>query len=162
MAAVPFLLNMKQSFLVHLVVTLCGVVCCDAELIDAQNSIGPDAGNIHNSKHNGDKKSVFDDSSFGKVYDKHNQKLSNETAPYASEIGTAHSQSVNAEGTVVFLSDDDSTIATSENPVEETTTDLPDTSQTIDGSITDETNTVTDEQTTTDENTTLDPDKGNF
>lgn len=161
---------MKESFLIHLLIASCGVVCCDAESSETQNPARLDDKNIHNSKHmfDGDKEGVLGDSSFREVYEKFDKELLNETGPFASEIWTSISQSMNFVGkdspTAFLNDDDDSTTVTSESPVEETsTTDPPDTPQTtIDdiSSTTDEYTSTTDDDTTTDENTTMNPDKG--
>lgn len=154
---------MQGTFLIHCLVTLCGVLYCDAELNHAQNPFRLDDRNIHNSEHDGDKKSVLEDSSFREVYDNANKEYSNGTASYAMEVWTSNSLSLNAEETeeVNFSSNDDSTITSSENPAEETTSDYPDTSETTnDGSTTDDSTTITVEQTTPDESTSPDADKG--
>lgn len=161
---------MKESFLIHLLIASCGVVCCDAESSETQNPARLDDKSSHNSKHmvGGDKEGVLGDSSFREVYDKFDKELLNETGPFASEIWSVLSQSVNFVGTdspTEIFYDDDSTTFTSESPVEETptTTDLPDTPQTtIDdtSTTTDESTSTTDDGTTPDETTTMNPDKG--
>lgn len=156
---------MKESFLIHFLITFYGVVYCDAVSSETQNPATLDDKNSYNSKHmfDGDKE-VLEDSSLREVYDKFDKELLNETGPFASEFWTLNLQSVDSVGTerpTKFFENDDST---SEDPVDETptTTDPTDTPQTTVSEIstTDEYTTTTDDETTPEETTTLDPDKG--
>lgn len=161
---------MKESFLIHLLIALCGVVCCGAESSETQNPATLDDKSVHNSKHmfGGDKESVFGDASSREVDDKSEKELLNETSSFAPEIWTTHSNFldlVETEGAIEVRENDDSTLATSGDPEDETSqsTDPTDTTSTTISEIptTDESTTTTDDETTPDETTTtMDPDKG--